>query len=99
MIKTEEEEREEKREKGEGGEPEVLGRPDINGKHTSATLPRSPFSTASALICCTLRPVALAMAFTSKDSPIPSSRPSYAGESWRERENERERERERERAS
>ena len=79
------EEREEEREKGEGGELEILGRPDINAKHTSATLPRSPFSTASALICCTLRPVALAMAFTSKDSPIPNSRPSYAGESWREK--------------
>ena len=61
-------------------ELEMCGGPP---KLTSATLPRSPFSTASALICCTLRPVALAMAFISKDSPIPSSRPSYAGESWR----------------
>lgn len=79
-IKIEEEENERRVRRRE---LEMCGGPP---KLTSATLPRSPFSTASALICCTLRPVALAMAFISKDSPIPSSRPSYAGESWRKRE-------------
>jgi hypothetical protein len=45
----------------------------------SATTPRSPVLTMSALICWVDRPVELASAFTSTPSPIPSSIPSQAG--------------------
>jgi hypothetical protein len=40
---------------------------------TTATLPKSPVCLKSALIASTLRPVDWAIAFRSKDSPIPSS--------------------------